>query len=451
MDVPARTPIDWDRVGLEAIDHFKALLKIPTINPPGNERPAAEYLARVLGAEGIECRLIEAEPSRTNLVARLRGDGSKPPLLLNGHLDVVPVERESWDHDPFAAIEADGCIWGRGAIDMKNMVTMSAMSLVLLARQKKKLSRDVIFAAVADEETGAHRGSLHLVEKHPELVRSEYVLNEVGGYTMTIGGDSYYPIQVAEKGICWFELTAEGEAGHGSMPHENNAIVHLARVLQRLAAAKLPLHVTPVVRDFLRATSRSTPFPAGALQRQLVNPRFADFILGRLKRAQPLAARRVNAMLRNTVSPTLLAAGSKVNVIPSRARGTIDGRVIPGVAMQTFLDEIQTIVGKSARISVLDAHDGVTFPSQTPLYDAICASIARHDPDGIPVPYMVPAFTDSFAYARLGAVCYGFSPTKLAPGMDFTGMYHGHNERIPRDGFLWGLRVLYELLESFCG
>src|SRR5207244_960805 len=143
-------------------------------------------------------------------------------------------------------------------------------------------------------------------------------------------------------------------------------------------------------------------------------------------------------------------AGSKVNVIPSHARGTVDGRVIPGIAQQTFLDEIQTIVGKSARISVLDAHDGVTFPAQTPLYDSICAAIAHHDPGGIPVPYMVPAFTDSFAYARLGAICYGFSPTRLDPGMDFTGMYHGHNERIPRDGFLWGLRVLYELIEEFC-
>ena len=444
------TPIDWTAAGEESIAHFKALLRIPTVNPPGNERPAAEHLARLFEAEGIEFTLVESEPTRTSIVARLRGSGRRGPLLLNGHLDVVGVDRERWTHDPFAAIEADGCIWGRGAIDMKNMVTMSAMTLVLLKRGGVALDRDVIFAGVADEEAGSRKGALHLVEQHPDLVRSEYVLNEVGGHTLHMGAQRFYPIQVAEKGICWFELTAEGEPGHGSMPHPGNAVLKIARAIAALGDAKLPLHVTPVVENFLKTIARGAPLPNSVVLPLLVQPALANALLDLVQRAQPERAKGIAAMLRHTVSPTMLEAGSKVNVIPSKAKATVDGRIVPGHSVRQFLDEVQAVIGPGLKVHVLEEHEGTSFSSDTPLFRAIEGVLRRHDPGGVPVPYMIPGFTDSFAYARLGAVCYGFSPVRLDPGLEFTSMYHGHDERIPREGFLWGQRVLYELVRDFC-
>jgi acetylornithine deacetylase/succinyl-diaminopimelate desuccinylase-like protein len=444
------TPIDWTAATAEAIGHFKDLLRIDTTNPPGNERPAAQLLAGILEREGIPFEIHESEPGRANLVARLKGSGKKGPLLLNGHLDVVPADPEQWAHPPFAAEEADGCIWGRGAVDMKNMVTMSLMTLLLLKRSGVALERDVIFAAVADEEAGSRRGALYLVEKHPDLVRADYVLNEVGGHTLHMGDNRFYPIQVSEKGICWFEMTAHGQPGHGSMPHAHNAVVRLSRALAALGAVRLPQHNTPVVERFLKALAEGAPFPQGLALPLLLEPRLAGLLLGVLEKQNPDQAMAMNAMLRNTVSPTILAAGKKVNVIPSTATAHIDGRVIPGQSERAFLAEVQRVVGDDLHITVFEQHDGTTFSSDTPLYETILRVLGRHDPGATAVPYMIPGFTDAFAYARLGAVCYGFSPVRLGPELNFTRMYHGHDERIPVDGFAWGLRVLFEVTRDFC-
>ncbi|MCC6901202.1 MAG: M20/M25/M40 family metallo-hydrolase [Polyangiaceae bacterium] len=434
----------------ETLELFKALLRIDTTNPPGNERPAAELLARLFEREGIEHTLVESAPTRASIVARLRGTGDHGPLLLNGHLDVVPVDRESWSCDPFAAHEADGFVWGRGAIDMKNMVAMSAMTLVALKRSGIRLTRDLIFAGVADEEAGSNHGALYLVQQHPELVRAEYVLNEVGGHTLHMGASRFYPVQVSEKGICWFELVATGDPGHGSMPHSNNAVVKLSRAIQALGDTRLPQRVTPVVDRFLRTLARGAPFPQSKIMPLMLEPRLAGFLLDTLERQNPDQARGINAMLRNTVSPTILRAGRKVNVIPSEARAELDGRVMPGTSVGEFLAEVQEVIGRDLRLNVLEQHDGTVFRTDTPLYDAIVKSIDRHDPGGTVVPYMIPGFTDSFAYARLGATCYGFSPVRLPPELNFTRMYHGHDERIPIDGFVWGFGVLSELVREFC-
>ncbi len=450
LHIAMSTTPDWKSVGEEAVGWFKDLLRIDTTNPPGHERAAADYVAGILEREGIGYEIYESEPTRASLVARLRGNGKQGPLLLNGHLDVVPADPDAWQHPPFSAVEAEGCIWGRGAVDMKNMVTMSLMSLVLLKRQNIQLDRDVILACVADEEAGSTRGALYLVEEHPDAVRAEYVLNEVGGHTMYMGTERFYPIQVSEKGICWFEMVAEGEPGHGSMPHENNAVVHLARAIAALGASRLPQHNTPVVENFLRTLARGAPFPQRNLMPLLLAPPLAGFLLDIIGRSNPDQAMGINAMLRNTTSPTMLDAGMKVNVIPSRARAQIDGRTIPGQSVEQFLAEVQGVVGSDVKLNVLMQHDGTTFSAETPLYDTLCRALARHDEGATPVPYMIPGFTDSFAYARLGATCYGFSPVRLEPDLNFTRMYHGHDERIPRNGFLWGLRVLYDVVSGFC-
>lgn len=443
------TALDWDRVSEESVDLFRDLLRIDTTNPPGNERPAAERLARLFEGAGIEYTLIESAPTRANIVARLKGSGEKGPLLLNGHLDVVPADAEHWSQPPFEANIANGCIWARGTIDMKNMVAMSAMTLVLMKRAGMVPDRDLIFCGVADEEAGSEFGSLFLVEKHPELVRSEFVLNEVGGHTLHFGNTRFYPVQVSEKGICWFEILSEGEPGHGSMPHPDNAVVKLARAVAKLGKARLPQHNTHVVERFLRTLAESAPFPQNKALPLLLEPRLAGTLLEVLAKQNPDQARGIGAMLRNTVSPTLLSAGRKVNVIPSQARAQIDGRTIPGQTVSSFLEEVQDVVGPDVRLNVMTQHDGVTFPDRTPLFDAITKVIASHDPEGQVVPYMIPGFTDAFAYARLGATVYGFSPVKLPADLNFTRMYHGHNERIPVDGYTWGQRVLFDLVQSF--
>lgn len=446
----APSMLDWEAASAEALAHLKALLRIDTTNPPGNERPAADYLATALAAEGIDFEIVESLPGRASLVARLRGSGERAPLLLNGHLDVVPADAEHWQHPPFSAEEHDGCVWGRGAVDMKNMVAMSLMTLVLLKRQGATLDRDVIFAAVADEEAGSRHGARFLVSEHPELVRAEYVLNEVGAYTFYFGDTVFYPVQVAEKGICWFEMTATGKPGHGSMPRPDNATVRLGRAIAALGSVRLPQHSVDIVTAFLNRLAQAAPFPQSKAVPLLLNPKLAGTLLDLMSRKDLDAAVGMNALLRNTASPTVLSGGKKVNVIPSSATVQVDGRVLPGQTIRSFLDEVERVVGNDVRINVFEQWEATVFDAKTPLFDAIERVIERHHPGAVPVPFMIPGFTDSAAYARLGATCYGFSPVRLPPGMNFSSMYHGHDERIPIDGFAWGLRVLYELVRDFC-
>ena len=446
----ASLAIDWHAATAEALAHFKDLLRIDTTNPPGNERAAADYLGHVLARESIPYRIVESEPTRASLVARLAGSGKKAPLMLNGHLDVVPAEREHWRHDPFGAEEHEGCVWGRGAVDMKNMVAMSLMTLVLLKRAGVALERDVIFAAVADEEAGSRHGARFLVEQHPELVRAEYVLNEIGAYTLYLGEGVFYPIQVAEKGVCWFELTAHGTPGHGSMPRPDNAVVRIARAIESLDRVRLPFHSVPVVEGFLRRLVDKAPALARKALPVLSRPPFAAVLLKLARMQDPEQAIALEALLRNTASPTVVRGGHKVNVIPSSASVVVDGRMLPGQTVDDFLAEVRRVVGGDLLVRVLEQHEGPVFQTDTPLYDAIGRAIEKHHPGAVAVPFMIPGFTDSHAYARLGATCYGFSPVKMPRGLSYTRLYHGHDERIPVEGFAWGLRVLVDVVSEFC-
>jgi len=332
---------------------------------------------------------------------------------------------------------------------MKNMVAMSLMTLVLLKRTGARLDRDVIFAAVADEEAGSRHGARFLVERHPELVRAEYVLNEIGGYTFYFGDAVFYPVQVAEKGICWFELIAHGTAGHGSMPRPDNAVVRIGRAIEALGRVRLPHHSTPIVEAFLRSLAEHAPLPQRKAMPLLLQPRLAGVLLDVLGKRDAEQAIGLNALLRNTASPTVLGGGTKVNVIPSSASVKVDGRIIPGQTVTDFIREVQSVVGDDVTLTVHESWPGTVFDEKTPLFDAISAVLKRHHPGSIPVPFMIPGFTDSHAYATLGATCYGFSPVKMPPGMSYTRLYHGHDERIPVDGFAWGLRVLYDLVSEF--
>ena len=410
-------PREWGEICGEATALFQALLRIDTTNPPGNETEAAQYLRRVLEEDGLEAEIIEGGEGRGNLVCRLESGSSEPPLLLATHLDVVPAgDLERWTHPPFAAELADGMIWGRGAVDMKNMVAMSAMVMKLLRRREARLRRDVIFAAVADEEAGCAHGSRFLVEKHPDKVRAGYALGEVGGYTVTVGRARVMLVQTAEKGICWLRIRVRGEAGHGSMPRRDSAVVRLSEALARLGAGSLPQHNTPVVEAFIRQAA---------------------------------------AQLHNTVSPTVLRAGEKTNVIPDSAVAELDGRTLPGQRPEDLIAELRALVGSELdmEIEVIEqAPASVNHPPDSPLWDCIRSVVRRHDPGLAVLPYMIPGYTDAKYFGQLGARWYGFSPVRLeaGSGLSFASLFHGIDERIPEDGVHWGLQALHEVVGSFC-
>ena len=458
--VPA-SPTNLAQAGDECLALLRDLIRLPTVNrgfeagTDGYERPAAECLSDYLRKVGVEPTLYEPEPGRTSVVARIRGTGEKPPLLLNAHLDVVEAEADAWTHPPFEARVEDGYLWGRGAVDMKNMAAMSAVVMGLLARgaAEKKLCRDVIFAGVADEEAGCAKGSMFLVNEHPDAVRAEYVLGEIGGFSLNMLGRTFYPIQVAEKGMCWVRATFRGEPGHGSMPHDDTAVLKLSRALARLSGVRLPMHPTAAVRGFVGALARGLPQPQRAVLSRLTTPALASFILDRLVKDDG-QRRTFGALLSNTATPTVMRAGSKTNVIPSSASVEIDGRTLPGQTEESFLAELRAALGKEgaeAEIDVLRSMPPVETQPDGPLYDRLVATLKEHDPNGIPIPFVIPGFTDAKAYATLGTRCFGFAPIQFDPSSDlsFSRIYHGTDERIPTAGLTWGLKVLFDAVRGF--
>lgn len=431
----------------DALRLLVELLRIDTTNPPGNERPAAEVCAARLRADGLEPVLLEGAPGRTNLVCRWEGTGEERPLLLTAHLDVVEA-KEGWSRPPFAGEIHDGFVWGRGAIDMKHHAAMCVTVMRSLARSGVRLRRDVILALVADEEAGCDLGSTWLVENHPELVRAEYALGEIGGFTLHLEGKRFYPIQVAQKGVLWLRARTKGEPGHGSMPREESAVGVLAAAVSRLSKGAMPVHATAAARAFLGTVGRAIGGVKGVALRGLASPRLAPTIL----RAIPdrSLARSLRAVLSNTANPTVLRAGEKVNVIPGEAEALIDGRSLPGHAGAKILEELRAVLGPGVEITVLREARALEFPFDTPMYEALAAAVRRADPQGIPVPYMIPGFTDALAFSHLGATWYGFAPVGLPPGVPFADLFHGRDERIPVEGFRFGLRLLHDAVRSFC-
>jgi acetylornithine deacetylase/succinyl-diaminopimelate desuccinylase-like protein len=416
-----RTP--WDSFEHEVLEYLRALIRFDTSNPPGNERVATDFLAAQLGAEGIASVVLEKEPARANLVARLKGGGGDSPLMLSSHTDVVPVEIARWSRAPFGAEMVEGCIWGRGAIDMKAKGAMDLGLMLALSRAGVALNRDLVLAAVADEEAGSELGARFLVEHHSELVRAGWVLNEAGGFTLYLGGRRYYPIQVAEKGYVTVKMTISGPPGHGSIPRSDSAIAGLAELVVRINRTPMRLRLTPLMRrtlDLLGIEPQSAP------------PLF-------------------RAMMANTVAPTILRAGYKDNVIPGEASVVLDGRTLPGETPESLLRELREIVGPETALEVLKSAPPAEGSADTPLFRLIAHQVETADPGARAIAWMLPGATDSKFYAQLGAICYGFAPVRIGPRMPYGSLYHGNDERIPIDGFLWGLRLYVEVVLSFVG
>jgi len=441
--------VNWDQVFDETVAHLRALVQMDTTNPPGRERPAAEYLAAVLRREGVEPVVLESAPERANLVARLRGSGEGSPLMLLSHLDVVPAEAEMWQYPPFSAVIADNCIWGRGTVDTKNLTAIELMVLVLLRRQGIPLRRDVLLVACADEEEHGTQGLAWLTVHHRDLIQAGYALNEGGGYGFDLRGRTYFTCQTAEKGVCQLRLRATGEAGHGALPHEQNAIVLLSEALTKLGRTPLPVHLTPTTERFIEGLARGQGRETAVLVRGLLDPAASSFLLRQLP-ISPAWARMLHGMLHNTATPTILQAGQKVNVIPSTAEALVDGRILPGQHPEQFLREVSEVVGPTIEVQAEYYAPPLEADPDSPLYQTIEATINQFEPQAILLPMMVCGATDAKQLAPLGITTYGFCPIRDEGNVSPLQLAHAHNERISLDNLRFGLRVLYEVVQRFC-
>ena len=462
----------WARAVDDLVETVRALIRIRSINPappnaPEGELLAAHHIAGLLEASGLEPEVIEPEPGRGSVHVRLRGDGTGgEPLLLLSHLDVVPAPPDRWSHDPFAADLADGYIYGRGAVDMKAMVAMELAVVRLLAGEARAagldpardpipgLRRDVLFTCTADEEAGGMAGAKWVAEHRPDWLRAAGALNECGGVATTVAGRRFYPIQVSEKGFAAYRIAVRGTWGHGSMPREDNAAVLAAAVIERLAVQG-PSRVTPVMARFLELVAAELPADAAGLMRGLTGDDPARAEAAVSLACDPMYARALRALLRDTVSPDVVHAGVKYNVIPGDAVVEVDCRILPGTTEPAMRAELIERLGPDlaavCEIDLIVFGAPVDAPAEGPLYDLLVDTIRDHDPDGIPLPVMAPFATDAKHTATVGTPTYGFSPLKLDPDERFLERFHGVDERVAVDALRWGLPVLYDVVRRFCG
>lgn len=426
---------------LDAVRICRELIQIPSVNygdGKGDEKDVAEYVVQQLSEVGIESAIYESAPGRCNVIARIKGTNpNRPGLVVHGHIDVVPANAADWSVDPFSAELKDGYIWGRGAVDMKNMDAMILATVRSWARSGYVPERDIVLAFFADEEAGSIYGSHYMVKNHPEVFSGcTEAVSEVGGFSVTVtGGKRLYLIETAEKGIHWMRLTAHGRAGHGSVMNDENALTRLTLAVSKIGNYTWPQRYSKTVKAFFKRVADETGKP------------YDETDLQPLLQEVGFAARMIGATLQNTANPTMLEAGYKANVIPGSASAVIDGRFIPG-----FEDElnstIKNLIGEHITIETITRDKALEVPFEGDLVEAMCNALIKEDSVAIPVPYVMSGGTDNKALADLGIIGYGFSPLKLAEDFDFMAMFHGVDERVPVEGLTFGARVLKDFLEN---
>jgi acetylornithine deacetylase/succinyl-diaminopimelate desuccinylase-like protein len=421
----------------EVVELCRDLIRFDTSNPIRPERPAAEYVAEKLAEVGLDPVILESEPGRASVVARVEGtDPSRDALLMHGHLDVVPADARDWQVHPFAGEIRDGCLWGRGAVDMKDMDAMTLAVVRERLRAGRRPPRDLVLAFVADEEAGGPKGARWLVDNHAGLFEGcAEAIGEVGGFSFTVRDDlRLYPVQTAEKGIAWMRLTATGRAGHGSLLNSENAVTTLCDAVARVGRHEFPVRVTKTAQAFLNELSAALGFKLAA-----------DDLEASIAKLGPIS-RMIGATLRNTANPTMLEAGYKVNVVPQTAHAQVDARLLPGHE-EEFFTQLDEILGPEVRREFVHHDDAVETDFDGPLVEAMTAALLVEDPGARAVPYCLSGGTDAKSFSRLGMRCFGFSPLRLPPDLDFVGMFHGIDERVPLDGLRFGTRVLDGLLD----
>jgi len=451
----------------ELVELLRALIRIKSVNPPGDEILVARYLERVFAKEGIPATVVEPFPGRGSILARVHGDGTGgESLLLLSHLDVVPAEPAGWTHDPFGGDLAGGYIWGRGAVDMKGMLAMEVQVMRRLARAARAagrdpatdpipgLRRDVLFCSTADEEAGGWQGAGWLVDNHPEWLRAAAALNEAGGISTTYAGVRFYPIQVAEKGFAVYKIHVKGRWGHGSVPTPDNAAVLAAQVVARLAEPG-PTRLTEAIEAALTRALPHLPATARAAVASLgsAEPARVEATLHEL--CDPVLARTMAAVMRDTVSVGIVTAGVKYNVIPGTAEIVIDCRTLPGTDEPSMRAELRRRIGEDlmARVEIELEQVGasVQAPLDSQLYRLLEEVVVSRDPDGVPLPFMAPFATDAKHLARIGVSTYGFSPLRVGPDDGLLALMHGDDERVSVEALAFGLPALWQTVTLFCG
>lgn len=428
----------------ETVDICRNLIRIDTSNygdgsGPG-EREAAEYVTELLNEVGLKPKVFESAERRTSVVTRLKGTSSdRPALVVHGHLDVVPAEADDWTMDPFGAEIKDGCVWGRGAVDMKNMDAMILATIRDMIRNDRRPARDLVVAFFADEEHGGRFGSHWAVENRPELFEgATEAISEVGGYSVDVAGKRAYLIQIAEKGIAWLRLIAEGRTGHGSQITTENAVARLAETIARIGAHQWPRKVIPAVDGLLKGVADLTGKP--------YNPEDPDSV-DTLIEALGSASRFVGATVSTTTNPTMLQAGYKANVVPGSAEAVIDMRILPGDEGES-IKEIESMLAPGVRWEYVQDDVPLEAPFNSSLVDAMVESLRAEDPEAAVLPYALSGGTDNKALSRLGITGYGFAPLQLPGDLDFPAMFHGIDERVPVESLKFGTRVLGRFLSN---
>lgn len=439
--------IDWEKTESFAVELLQKLVSFDTTNPPGNEAPAIAIVRELLEQQGLRPTVVSMVENRPNLVVRIPGSGRGPSLMLDSHIDVVPADPEEWTVHPFSGHIRDGCIWGRGTLDMKHMTAMSLTVLLTILRQRSRLAGDLVVTVTSDEEDGAGKGAFFLADKHPELVSTDYALGEVGGMNHTINGRRLYPVQVAEKGLCWLRICVVGDSGHGSMPRTDSVPYKIARILARLERLRFPIAPHPAAKAFLEAMADLSGTANGVVLRLVKRGRGASFLIDRLVPGDKAPSLR--AVLSHTCQPTTIRCGGKINVIPSQGEILVDCRMLPGMSPEQMKQSVEQEVGDLARVEFIMGHRGHATSMDNPLYHQIVKTISVMDPGAVVSPYLMPGFTNGGAYSALGVKYMGFTPVMIPPTMNPTALFHAPDERIPVDGFKWGVRTLYETVTEF--
>lgn len=428
------------------VEILQNLIRFNTTNPPGNEAACIQYIAELLRAVGLEPEIYTLEEPRQNLVCRLAGRGEAPPLMLYGHVDVVTTAGQAWQYDPFSGIVEDGHIWGRGALDMKGELTMFLVALMRMKAEGFAPAGDVLFVALSDEENGGIFGAKYLIEMHADLFDGvRFALGEMGAFSQYLAGKRFYPIQVSEKQLCTMELTIRGASGHGASIIPGNAMEELGKVLEIISSKRLPVHITPVVRETFIKISESLPFPLGLVIRLLLVPALTDLLLGMLGAEGLLFA----PLFHNTVNPTIVSGGEKDNVVPEEVKMQLDGRLLPGFTASDMVRELgNMLAGLDVEIEVLRFEE---CPPEVDmgLFWLLEKVMKEMDPAGVPIPLLLTAVTDARFFSRLGIQSYGFTPMRLERGTSYLAGVHGVDERLPVEALTFGSEAVFRVLRQY--
>ena len=430
---------------MRPIELLQNLIRFDTTNPPGNELECVMYIDRLLKDAGLTTNIFAKDPNRPNLITRLKGRGTAPPLLLYSHVDVVTTEDQVWTYPPFEGQVHDGYIWGRGALDMKSGVAMMLAAVLRAKAEGLSPPGDVVLAILCDEEAGGIYGAMYMVDEHSDQFEGiRYALGEFGGASFYIAGKTFYPIQVAEKQICWMRGTVRGPGGHGSRPMRGGAMAKLGRALQRLDRSRLPVHITTAARQMFEIISPSLPPVQGFVLRQLLNPALTDIVLKLTGEQKD----NFEPLFHNTVNATIVHGGDKINVIPSKIVFEMDGRLLPGFTPDDMMAELRPILGDDVELELI-WYDAGPAEADMGLFKTLADVLHEFDPGGIVLPMLLPAVTDARLFSRLGIQTYGFTPMKLPQEFKFFELAHAANERIPVDAVEFGSNAIYSVLQRF--